>query len=327
MKRAPLVSLLRLVCCAAGMLCVAMLLHAPAAAQDYPTRPVRLVVGPGPDVLARLIAMKVSEALAHQIYVEPLPGAGGVIAAQTVAKAPPDGHTLLFSTGSYSIMQALHPNLQFNLQRDFEPVILLGTLPFVLVANPDVPVTTLADLMALAKAKPGTINCASSGRGTTAHLGCEMLRTFGKVDIVHVPYSGASNALNDLVGKHVDIMFLTVPQGATYVQSGQLKALAVTSAARTPALPNVPTIAEAGFPAGAFISWNGIHATGGTPKDIVAKLNTEMNKALALEEVKQRMATLGLEQRGGSSAEFGEFVRADTEQWAKVVHDTGIKPE
>jgi tripartite-type tricarboxylate transporter receptor subunit TctC len=306
---------------------LALLAAQPARGQEYPNRPVRFIVGPGPDVLARLIAQKMSDALGKQFYVEPLPGAGGIVAAQTVAKSAPDGHTLLLTTGSYSIMQALNPNLPFNLLKDFEPVALLGTLSFVLVANPAVPVKSLNDLLELARSRPGKINCASSGRGTTAHLGCEMLKTFGKVDIVHVPYNGASAALNDLVGKHVDIMFLTVPQGAEYVRSGQLRGLAVTGPNRSAALPDTPTVGEAGLAPLQFVSWNGVHIAANTPAPIVTKLNAELDKTLQLPDVRQRMGTLGLEPRGGSAAQFAEFMKADTAQWAKVVKETGVKTE
>jgi tripartite-type tricarboxylate transporter receptor subunit TctC len=298
-----------------------------ARAEDYPSRPVRFIVGPGPDVLARFISIKVSDSLGKQVYVEPLPGAGGVIAAQTVAKSPPDGYTLLLTTGSYSIMQALNTKLPFHLLSDFEPVSLLGTLDFVLVAHPDVPVQSLKDLLELARSQPGAINCASSGRGTTAHLGCEMLKTFGKIDIVHVPFGGAAAAINALVGKHVDVMFLTVPQGASYVTSGQLRGLAVTGPKRAAALADIPTVAEAGLPALEFVSWNGVHVARGTPAPIVQKLNTELSKALEIPEVRERMATLGLEPRGGSPAEFEHFLKDDMAQWAKIVKETGLSPD
>jgi tripartite-type tricarboxylate transporter receptor subunit TctC len=298
-----------------------------ATAQDYPSRPVRFIVGPGPDVLARLIALKLSEGTGKQFYVEPLPGAGGVIAAQTTLKSPPDGHTLLLTTGSYSIMQTLNPKLGFNLQHDFEPVSLLGTLAFVLVTHPDLPIKSLDDLLKLARDKPGSINCASSGRGTTAHIGCEMLRTFGKVDIVHVPFSGAGAALNALLGKHVEVMFLTVPQGASYVANGQLRGIAVTGPTRSPTLSDVPTVAEAGLPKLQFVSWNGVHVARGTPQSIVEKLNAQLSKTLTLPEVRERMGTLGLDPRGGTPQEFGQFVKEDIENWTRNVEATAIKSE
>jgi tripartite-type tricarboxylate transporter receptor subunit TctC len=298
-----------------------------AFAQDYPSRPVRLIVGPGPDVLARLVALKLSDSTGKQFYVEPIPGAGGVIAAQTLVKSPPDGHTLLLTTGSYSIMQALNPKLPFNLEKDFEPVSLLGTLGFVLVAHPDVPVKSLKDLLELARTRPGAINCASSGRGTTAHLGCEMLRTFGKVDIVHVPFAGAGAGLNALLGKHVEVMFLTIPQGASYVSNGQLRGIAVTGPKRSPTLPDLPTVAEAGLPELGFVSWNGVHVAKGTPRPIIDKLNAEFSKALELPDVRERMGTLGLDPRGGTPQEFGQFMKQDIENWARNVKATGIPTE
>jgi tripartite-type tricarboxylate transporter receptor subunit TctC len=199
-----------------------------APAQDYPTRPVFLIVGPGPDVTARLFAQKLTERFGQQVLVDIQAAAGGVVAARTVAKAAPDGHTLLLSTGVYSIMEVARRDLPFSFQRDFEPVAEIGALSFVLMAPPSLGVSTLAELIALARAKPGQINCASSGIGTTAHLGCERLRQAAAIDIVHVPYKGAAAALVDLLAGRVHLTF-AVPTAISYVKSGELRALAVSN--------------------------------------------------------------------------------------------------
>jgi tripartite-type tricarboxylate transporter receptor subunit TctC len=297
-----------------------------ARAQDYPTKPVFFVVGPGPDAVARLIGQKLTAAWGQQVLIDIQPTAGGVVAARNVSKAPPDGHTMLLTTGSYTIMQALRPDLPFNLLRDFEPVAQIGSLSFLLLANRSLPVKSLDDLIKLARAQPGKINCASSGVGTTAHLGCEMLKKFANIDIVHVPYKGAAPALTDLMGGQVEIFF-AVPTTAAQVKSGDVRALAVTGRKRLAVLPEVPTVAEAGLADLEFGSWNGVHVPAATPKPIIAKLNAEIGKARNQPDIQQRMTDFGLTAEGGTPEEFGEFVKRDLAQWMKVVKDTGVKVE
>jgi tripartite-type tricarboxylate transporter receptor subunit TctC len=297
-----------------------------ARAQDYPTRPVFIVVGPGPDAMARLFGQKLTEAFGQQVLVDIQATAGGVVAARTVAKAAPDGHTMLLSTGVYSIMEVTRRDLPFSFLRDFEPVAEIGSLSFVLLASPSLGVSSLADLIALARKRPGEINCASSGVGTTAHLGCERLRQAANIDIVHVPYKGAPAALVDLLGGRVHVTF-SVPTAAAHVKSGELRALAVTGSQRIAALPDVPTVAEAGLPDLEFGSWNGLHVPAGTPKPIIDKLNGAVAKARNLADVQTRMRDVGLEPEGGTPAEFGEFVRRDVERWGRIVKETGVKVE
>jgi tripartite-type tricarboxylate transporter receptor subunit TctC len=296
----------------------------PARAQDYPTRPVFIVVGPGPDTMARLFGQKLSEAWGQQVLVDPQPTGGGVVAMRTVARAQPDGHTMLLTTGSYTINEALRPNLPVMLLRDFEPVASIGTLSFILITNPALPIKSVADLVKTARERPGQLNCASSGVGTTAHLGCEMLKRVANVDIVHVPYKGAGPALVDLLGGRVEVTF-SVPTIMEQVKSGQVRALAVTGPKRLAALPDVPTVAEAGFADLEFGSWNGLHVTVGTPKPIVEKINAAIAKARELPDIRQRMADLGFTPEGGTPAEFGEFVKRDLGRWNKVVKETGVK--
>jgi tripartite-type tricarboxylate transporter receptor subunit TctC len=308
-------------------LAIACMLGADAArAQDYPTRPVFIVVGPGPDAMARLFGQKLTEAFGQQVLVDIQATAGGVVAARTVAKAAPDGHTMLLSTGVYSIMEVTRRDLPFSFLRDFEPVAEIGSLSFVLLASPSLGVSSLADLIALARKRPGEINCASSGVGTTAHLGCERLRQAANIDIVHVPYKGAPAALVDLLGGRVHVTF-SVPTAAAHVKSGELRALAVTGNQRIAALPDVPTVAEAGLPDLEFGSWNGLHVSAGTPKPIINKLNGAVAKARNLADVQTRMHDVGLEPEGGTPAEFGEFVRRDVERWGRIVKETGVKVE
>jgi tripartite-type tricarboxylate transporter receptor subunit TctC len=308
-------------------LAIACMLGADAArAQDYPTRPVFIVVGPGPDAMARLFGQKLTEAFGQQVLVDIQATAGGVVAARTVAKAAPDGHTMLLSTGVYSIMEVTRRDLPFSFLRDFEPVAEIGSLSFVLLASPSLGVSSLADLIALARKRPGEINCASSGVGTTAHLGCERLRQAANIDIVHVPYKGAPAALVDLLGGRVHVTF-SVPTAAAHVKSGELRALAVTGSQRIAALPDVPTVAEAGLPDLEFGSWNGLHVPAGTPKPIIDKLNGAVAKARNLADVQTRMRDVGLEPEGGTPAEFGEFVRRDVERWGRIVKETGVKME
>ena len=233
---------------------------------------------------------------------------------------------MLLTTGSYTIMQALRPDLQFNLLRDFEPVAQIGSLSFLLLANRSLPVKSLDDLIKLARAQPGKINCASSGVGTTAHLGCEMLKKFANIDLVHVPYKGAAPALTDLMGGQVEIFF-AVPTTAAQVNSGDVRALAVTGRKRLAILPEVPTVAEAGLADLEFGSWNGVHVPAATPKPIIARLNAEIGKARNQPDIQQRITDFGLTAEGGTPEEFGEFVKRDLAQWTRIVKETGVKVE
>jgi tripartite-type tricarboxylate transporter receptor subunit TctC len=295
-------------------------------AQDFPSKPIRLIVGPGPDTTARAVGAKISASIGHQVVVEQLPGAGGVIAAQTVAKAAPDGYTLLLSTGSYSILQAINPQLKLSLLKDYQPVAQLASLSFVLLANPGLPANTLPELIKYAKDNPGKINCASTGVGTTAHLGCEMLKVYAGVNIVHVPYNGNPAAVVALLAGQVQIFFSTGP-ALVNVSAGKLKALAVTGPTRMKAIPSVQTVVEAGFPDLGFISWNGIHAPAGTPKAVVDKLGVEFAKAIAFPDVQNTLITQGFDPESRNAEQFSVFVKADVERWAKSVKDTGAKAE
>ncbi len=295
--------------------------------QAYPTKPIRFIVGPGPDVLARMIGQHLTDSWGQQVVVDQRPGAGGIIAADTVAKAIPDGYTLLGTTGSYTINATLYSKLPYDLERDLAPVSLLATASFLLIVNPSLPAKSVQELIQLAKAKPGQLNCAHSGPGTTAHLGCEMLKISAKIDIVSVPYKGIVPAIIDVIGGQAQLMFAVMSGGLPHVESGKVRALAVTGAKRSAALPNVPTITEAGAPGADFISWNGVHVPARTPHAIIAKLNGEMARLVKLPDVQKRMLGLGLDPVGDTPEEFAAFIKADIARWAKVIKDAGVRAE
>jgi tripartite-type tricarboxylate transporter receptor subunit TctC len=297
-----------------------------AVAADYPFKPVRIIVGAGPDVVARVLAQAFSEALGQQFVVEQLPGAGGIIAAQTVRRALPDGYMLLFSTATIVALQAYRPDISYNLATDFEPIGKVGEGPAVLFASPSLGAKTLTDVLAIAKSKPGMINCASSGPGTQAHLGCAMLKQYGGADVVHVPYNGMGPAVVDLLADRAQLLFGFL-NNMTYVTDHKLVAIAVTSKTRSSIAPEVPTTAEAGLPALNYTTWYGLNAPKGTPKAITDKLNAVLVKALADPNVQQRIQSVGFIAQSSTPEQFGAFVSDEVAKWQKIVLDTGAKPD
>jgi len=256
-----------------------------AAAQNYPTKPIRLVVpfpaGGTTDILARAAAQKLSEALGQQVVVDNRPGAGGNIGADIVAKSAPDGYTLLMGTvGTHAINPSLYTKMPYDHFKDFVPVVLVAGVPNVLVVTPSLPVNSVQDLIKLAKEKPGQINFASSGSGTSIHLSGELFKTMTGVEMTHVPYKGSSPALTDLMGGQVQLMFDNLPSALPQIKGGKLRAIAVTSTKRAPALPDIPTMAESGLPGFEASSWFGVLAPAGTPPAVVTRINTEINKWL-----------------------------------------------
>jgi tripartite-type tricarboxylate transporter receptor subunit TctC len=298
-----------------------------AVAQTYPVKPVRFIVGPGPDVLPRLLGQKLTESWGHQVVVDQRPGAGGIIAADTVAKSAPDGYTLLLTTGAYTINASLYQKLPYDLERDLAPVGLLATISFLVVVPPSLPAKSMQELVQIAKSKPGQLNCAHSGPGTTAHLGCEMLKKAADIDIVAVSYKGVAPALVDVLSGQAQLMFAVMQGGLPHVQAGKLRALAITGSKRAPSLPNVPTVSEAGYRGADFISWNGVHVRSGTSRPLISKLNADFNRALEIPEVQERMSALGLEPAGGTPEAFAEFVKGDIARWAKVIRESGVRVE
>ena len=311
-------------------LLTALVATAPAAAQEtaYPTKPVRLVVpfpaGGTTDILARAVAQRLSETWGQQVIVDNRPGAGGNIGSELVAKSAPDGYTLLMGTvGTHAINPSLYAKMPYDHVKDFTPVVLVAGVPNVLVVNPSLPVHSVPELITYAKANPGKLNFASSGNGTSIHLSGELFRTMTGVDMTHVPYKGSAPALTDLVGGQVQLMFDNLPSSLQFIKTGKLRALAVTSAARSAALPELPTLAESGLPGFEASSWFGILAPAGTPKDIVAKINAAVGNWLASPEAKEKLAAQGAIAAGGSPDAFVKHIDAETAKWAKVVKASG----
>jgi tripartite-type tricarboxylate transporter receptor subunit TctC len=301
-----------------------------AVAQTYPTRPVKLVVGFAPgggnDIVARLIAQWLSERLGQPFLVENRPGAGTNIATEAVVRAQPDGYTLLFVAPSSAINATLYEKLSFNFIRDIVPVASLIRLPNVMEVNLSVPVKTVPEFIAYAKADRSKINMASPGVGTSVHLSGELFKMMAGVDMLHVPYRGTAPALTDLLGGQVQVMFGTMTGSIEYIRTGTLRALAVTTATRAEALPDVPTVAEF-VPGYEASTWYGIGAPKNTPTETIDKLNKEINAGLADSKMKAQLADLGGTTLAGSPAEFGRIIADETEKWAKVVKFAGIKPQ
>lgn len=296
-----------------------------AIAQDYPTKPIRFVIGPAPDVMARLVGQKLTDVWGQQIVVDQRPGAGGIIAAEIVAKAPPDGYTWLLSTGAYPTLIGLYPKLPFDFVRDLAPVSLLASIPFLLVVHPSVPAKSVEDLLKLARARPGQINYASSGNGGTAHLATEMFKNMARINIVHVPYKGVPAGVVAVISGEAQMMFAIMQAGYPHVKAGKLRALAVSGAKRSQSAPDLPTIAESGVPGYEFTSWNGVHVTAGTSKAIVARIHTELIKVVALPDVRERMFSLGMEIAGSTPEELAALVNSDIAKWGKVIKESGVR--
>jgi tripartite-type tricarboxylate transporter receptor subunit TctC len=304
-------------------------LAAPAAAEDYPTRPVHVIVpfaagGPA-DVYARYLGQYLSQTLKQSFVIEDRPGAGSIIGTDAVAKSPPDGYTLLMMSNTHTTNESLIANKPFELMRDFVPVAPVNASDLVMVVHPSVPAPDLKTFIALAKAKPGTLNYASSGPGTPYHLAGELFKAMSGTDIVHVPYKTSSGARNDVIGGQVQMMFDAITTMAPNVQAGQVRALGTTGRKRSAVLPDVPTIAEAGVPGYEATIWIGIMAPAGTPAAIVDQLNAEIARVVTRPDVKRSWAEQGAEPMVMSPPEFDKFLRADIAKWAEVVKISGAK--
>jgi tripartite-type tricarboxylate transporter receptor subunit TctC len=301
-----------------------------ARAQDYPTRPVRLIVpapaGGGYDIAARLTSQFLLERLGTSFIVDNRPGAGGNVGTETVVHAPPDGYTLLLVAAANAINATLYEKLNFNFIRDIAPVASIDRFPFVMEVNPSVPAKTVPEFIAYARVNPGKINMASVGNGSIPHLSGELFKMMTGVNMVHVPYRGEAPALTDLLGGQVQLYFGTLPGAIEYIRVGKLRALAVTTATRSEALPDVPTLSEF-VPNYEASGWQGIGVPKNTPTEIVDKLNKEINAALADPKIKARLAALGATVLQGSPADFGKLIADDTEKWGKVVRAANIKAD
>lgn len=302
-----------------------------ARAQTFPSKPVRLVVpysaGGGADTTARLIAPKLQEALGQTIVVDNKPGAGGMIGDEIVAKAPPDGHTLLIGAFAHAVNPALFARMAFRTPEDFAPVSLLVTVPELLVITPSHPAKSVAELVALARAQPGKLSYASSGNGSAQHLAAELFKMRTGTDIQHVPYKGGALAVADVAAGHVPFYFGNMSSALPQVRGGRVRALAVTSAARSAAAPDVPTIAEAGVKDCEISEWNALIAPASTPPQVIARLHAEVAKIMRMEEIRAKFADLGADAVGSTPDELAAFMRAEMVKWAEVVKAANIKAE
>ena len=296
-----------------------------AYAQDYPNKPIRIIVGPGPDIVARIFGQKFTEAWGQQPIVDTRPGGGGAIATDIVAKAAPDGYTLLLASAAYTINHVLQPN-SFNLIRDFSAVAFCASAPLVLLVHPSMPVRSVQEFIALAKSKPGQINYASSGNGTPNHLAGELLKSMARIDIVHVPYKSAAPAMIDAIGGQVQMYFAITSIAMGQVQAGKLRGLGVTSLQRSPFAPDLPTLAESGMPGYQVIAWNGLLAPAGTPRTVVSRINAEVQRSLKQPDVLQRLKDSSYEPAPAFTPEqYTDYIKLEIAKWAKLVKETGLK--
>jgi tripartite-type tricarboxylate transporter receptor subunit TctC len=299
--------------------------------QTYPAKPVRIIVPFAPagstDITARVVAQKLTDGWRQQVIVDNRAGAGGNIGAEAVAKSAPDGYTLLLATtGVMAINHRLYRNLSYDALRDFAPVTQIGALPLILIIHPSLPAKSVKDLVAMGKAKPGELSYASSGVGSATHMTSELFRMMAGVDIVHIPYKGSGQAMVDLISGQVGMAFDQITSSLPHVESGKLRALAVTSAKRFPSVPQLPTVAEAGIRGYESVSWNGIAAPLGTPRDIISRVQEQVARALQAADIKERFFKDGIEGVGSTPEQFAAHIRSERAKWENVVDSAGIKP-
>ena len=299
-------------------------------AQNYPSKPIRLIVGSSPnsgaDFIARIIGQKLTENWGQPVLIDPRAGAGSIVATELVAKAAPDGYTIVIVPTSYALNPSLYRKLPYDSLKDLTAVNLIGTQPTLLVVHPSLPVKSVRDLVSLARSRPGQVNYASSGVGSGGFLAAELFKSMAKVDMVHIPYKGPGPALIDLVGGQVDLLFTSPLAALPQVENGRLRAVAVTSKERVAELPHIPTVAESGVADYEVLVWNGLLAPAGTPRETVIKLGTEFTRVLQLAEVKARLRSLGFNAKGSTPEEFMAFVQAEMKKWGTVIADAGIQP-
>ena len=299
------------------------------SAQAYPTKPIRLVApstpGDAPDVIARLVAERLSGVLGQQVVVENRPGAGGVVGSEIVAKAAPDGYTLIMgNAGSHGINAAVYSKLPYDILKDFAPVSQIAIAPNIFVVNPALPVHTMPEFIAYAKARPGQLSYASGGNGSSSHMSMKLLKSMAGIDIVHVPYKGSTPALTDVISGQDAVMSVNMPPAVPHVKAGTLRALAVTTRTRAPSMPDLPTVAET-LPGYETVAWFGVLAPAGTPKDVINRLSVEIAKIARSPDMRERLAGMGAEPVGGTPEEFGAVMARDIEKWTALAKSVGIK--
>ena len=308
-----------------------VLIAGAAASQSYPTRTVRLVVGNPPggavDILARIVAPKLSERWGQQVVVDNRPGAGTRIAGEITAKAAPDGYTLLMITSAHTVGPALYKKMPYHAIESFSPVLLVASTPLVLLTNNSLPVRSLKELVALAKARDGRLNYASSGIGTPPHLAAELFKRSARLNMVHVPYKGSGPAFADLIGGQVELMFAALPGALPHVRAGKLRAIALTSAKRSQAVPDLPTIAELGFPEYEVTNWYGVLGPSGMDREIIERLNAEIAAVLQMRDVAEAIVRAGAEPMSSTPQEFDAFLRSEVAKWTKLITEAGIRAE
>ena len=307
----------------------AVFVSAGAFAQTYPSKPIRIIVpfppGAFNDTLGRILAQKFSDGGIGQAFVDNRAGAGSTLGSDLAAKAPPDGHTLLEVAVPFAVNATLYTRLPYNTERDFAPVIFAGSTPNILVVHPSVPVRTIAELIALAKANPAQLNYASTGSGTSNHMSMELFKMMTGTDIVHVPYKGSAPAVTDLMGGHVMMIFDNTPNVLPYVKTGRMRGIAVTSLKRSALAPEIPTVDESGVKGYEVLVWFGVVAPAAVPREIIARLNTEMNRILQMPDVRERFQAGGVDPVGGTPEKFGEHLKVEIAKWGKVVKATGAR--
>ena len=300
-----------------------------AQAQSWPTRGLRIVVpfapGGSTDIFARLVGDRLATSLGQPVVIENRPGAGGNIGADAVAKAAPDGYTLLMATtGVMAINNAMYKNMSYDAEKDLKPVAYIASITNVLIVPVDSPLKSVGDVISAAKAAPGKLSFASSGSGASTHMSAELFRLMTGTELLHIPYKGSGQAMPDVISGRVSMMFENMPGAVGHIKAGKVRVLGVTGLQRTPALPDVKTIAESGVPGYESLSWSGIAAPAATPPEVVARLNREINAILANPEMKQKLAEQGAEAVGGTPDAFAEHIRRERQKWSKVVHEAGI---
>jgi len=311
-------------------LCIlALIFAATASAQSFPTKPIKIIVpfpaGGTVDFFARVISTKLSDALGQSVLVENRAGAGGNIAAEAVAKAAPDGYTLLMGSEIIAINTSLYSKIGYDPVKDLAPITLVGTVPNILIVHPGLPVNSVNDLIALAKKTPGKISFASTGQGTSTHLSSELFKLMANIDMLHIPYKGGPPAIADLISGQVNMMFINMPTGITHVRSGKAKIIAVSSIKRVSQLPDVPTVDQAGVKGFETSAWSGLYAPAGTPADIINRLNAEVVKILKQPSVREQLMAQGAEPVGDTPEEFSRFTLAEISKWAKIIKISGAK--